>query len=346
MAYFRFTINPNDEQSLKRIINYPRRGIGNTTMAAIVAYAGENNVAMWDVVQNFSKIRPGRGASKVDDFSLIIKSFQQEVQRKDAYEAAHFIAKTSGLLRELHADKSVEGLARYENLQELLNAIKEFVDEADREDKSLAAFIQDIALMTDADNEGDDDNDKVSMMTIHASKGLEFKCVYVVGLEEDLFPSQMSLGSKDDLEEERRLFYVAITRAEKKLNFSYARSRYRFGTMYNSDPSRFIEEVDRKFISFNQKAKTQDDFKTPPLRKKGIVRTSIKPQKAHELSANFKASDTSSIQVGQKVEHRKFGFGTVLDVDLKGGDRKVIVNFENAGEKTLLLSFAKLMIHD
>ena len=286
----------------------------------------------------------------------MIKSFQLDVTQKDAFEAANSLAKGSGLLRELYDDKTIEGLGRFENVQELLNGIKEFVDTSENEDKSLGMFLQEIALLTDADTKKDDGEEKVTMMTIHGSKGLEFKHVYIVGMEEDLFPSQMMLQSRSDLEEERRLFYVAITRAEKKLFLSYALSRYRFGRLKSCEPSRFLEEIDPACIkvmrnvarSNNQQSRnSQPSATSPNYARKFINSVKTKPvAKSHIPSKNFEPSDTSTLNEGMKVEHPKFGFGIVDNIDSQGSGRKAKVTFDNFGEKTLLLSFAKLKIHN
>lgn len=366
LAYLRFVINPKDEEAFRRIINLPKRGIGDATVQKIVVAAHENKVSLWEVVSEVSKyLGKGRSIAPIEDFALMIKEFQVVVEKKDAFEATSHIAKGSGLLRELFEDKTVEGRARYENVQELLNAVKEFVDNPEREDKSLVAFLQEVALITTADeNEGkDDDDDYVSLMTIHSAKGLEFKVVYIVGLEEDLFPSQMMLSSRADLEEERRLFYVAITRAEKKLFISYALQRYRFGNLRMCEPSRFIDEIDVQYITTKNNRfstlrgeDTLTNFGKPLVRKaedfspsKPSVKTyPIQNQrnspKEHTPSSNFVPSNPAKLREGMKVEHQKFGFGRVLKIDNQGTDKRATILFENAGEKTLLLSFAKLMI--
>ena len=234
LGYLRFVVNQQDEEAFKRIINLPKRGIGDTTIAKISLTAAEQNSTVWDVVANINQFQGVRGTAPIEQFADLIKSYKLmvEVEQKDAYEVASHVAKTSGLVRELYEDKTVEGLARYQNVQELLNAIKQFVDSEENEDKSLATFLQSVSLLTNADTTEDpNDKDKVTLMTVHSAKGLEFKHVFLVGLEEDLFPSQMMLQSQADLEEERRLFYVAITRAEKKLMISYAESRYQFGRL-------------------------------------------------------------------------------------------------------------------
>ena len=354
MAYLRFSINHNDEESFKRIINYPKRGIGDTTVSKLIVAANDHAIGLWEVLENASSFLNGRAANAVMDFVTQIKRFKLEIESKDAFEAATQIAKTSGILRELYDDKTVEGLNRYENVQELLNAIKEYVEDPEKTDKSLGAFLQEIALITGVDSDKDNDDEKVTLMTIHMAKGLEFQHIYVVGLEEDLFPSQMMLSSRADLEEERRLFYVAITRAKQKLFLSYALSRYRFGRLKNCEPSRFIEEIDPVFIKLNQKYKPSEPvYSEKSSYAKNLVngmRKTISSQPArkstYKPSPDFTPSDTSNLQAGMKVEHPKFGYGKVLEMDESGANRKAKVSFEDFGEKTLLLSFAKLKIHD
>ncbi|MEX2335836.1 MAG: UvrD-helicase domain-containing protein [Fulvivirga sp.] len=353
MAYLRFSINHNDEQSLRRIINYPKRGIGDSSVDKIIVAANDHDISLWEVLNNIDSFLPGRAANAVIDFVALIKRFKHDIESKDAYEAASLIAKGSGIAKELFEDKTVEGLSRYENVQELLNAVKEYVDDPEKEDKSLGAFLQEIALVTGVDNDKDDDNEKVTLMTIHMAKGLEFKNIYIVGLEEDLFPSQMMLSSRADLEEERRLFYVAITRAEKKLFMSYALSRYRYGRLKNCEPSRFIDEIDPAYIKVNTKfSRTEASMPTNNYAK-DFVSAMRKTTTSHPVakktnykpSADFEPSDTTGLQTGMKVEHPKFGYGLVVEMDETGANRKAKVNFNDFGEKTLLLSFAKLKIH-
>jgi DNA helicase-2/ATP-dependent DNA helicase PcrA len=282
----------------------------------------------------------------------MIKSFGIEVERKDAFEAASSIAKQSGLLKDLYEDKTIEGLNRYENVQELLNAIKEYVDNPENPEKSLGAFLQEIALLTDNDR-NKDTTDSVTLMTIHSSKGLEFKQVFVVGMEEDLFPSQMMMQSREDLEEERRLFYVASTRAMDKLYLTYALTRYRFGRLLNCEPSRFLEEVDPMCIKVNKRMTSalagalRNESSEGKSGFVGIKNQSQRPMttaKIHTPSPDFKPSNTNNLQAGAKVEHPKFGFGLVNKIETEGINRKASIQFDNFGEKTLLLSFAKLRI--
>ncbi len=361
LGYLRFVVNQQDEEAFKRIINLPKRGIGDTTIAKIAITAAEQNTSVWEIVANIQQFQGVRGTAPIEQFADLIKSYKLmvEVEGKDAYEVASHVAKTSGLVRELYEDKTVEGLARYQNVQELLNAVKQFVDSEENEDKSLATFLQSVSLLTNADTTEDpNDTDKVTLMTVHSAKGLEFKHVFLVGLEEDLFPSQMMLQSQADLEEERRLFYVAITRAEKKLMISYAESRYQFGRLKSCEPSRFIDELDSTYLKMAKTPGKKDVSNYRPVQKTGFVEKSTnvsaaqliqKPKQntnyQHVPSADFKQSDPMSLQEGHRVEHQKFGFGTIAKLEVNGAERKAHITFEQGvGEKTLLLSFAKLMI--
>jgi DNA helicase-2/ATP-dependent DNA helicase PcrA len=359
LAYLRFTLNQNDEASFRRIINLPKRGIGDSTVDKIILGANDQGIAIWDVLQNPTPFVGGRAAGPIDEFVTMIKRFALETTRKDAYDAAFEIAKGSGLLRELYEDKTVEGLSRHENVQELLNAIKEYVEDPEKEDKSLGAFLQEVSLVGGQDEDKDKDPDKVTLMTIHMAKGLEFKYVYIVGLEEDLFPSQMMLASRADLEEERRLFYVAITRAEKKLFLSYALTRYRFGRLKNCEKSRFLDDINPSFIKVSARLGGVDSHSSSSSSsngnyaksfvasvKKTISSTPVKKtSSSYKPPVDFVPSDTSKLAEGMKVEHPKFGFGEVVLMDFSGPDRKAKILFNDFGEKTLLLSFAKLKIH-
>lgn len=354
IAYLRFIVNPNDEQAMRRIINLPKRGIGPGTIEKLVVAADEQGTSLAEILGHATKFVGGKGGTQVENFAALIKSFRLTNEKKDAYDTAAHVAKTSGLLKELYEDKTIEGLSRYENVQELLNAIKEFTDDEEREDKSLSSFLQDVTLLTDEDRSENPD-DAITLMTIHMAKGLEFNYVYIVGLEEELFPSQMMLSSRADLEEERRLFYVGITRAKKKLHMSYALNRYRFGTLKNCEPSRFLEEVDPKYIKVNKKFSSTSPLSSAESYVTKNFVNNLKKDKSkrqfastpnHKVSDDFKPSDTSQLKAGMNVEHPKFGFGVVSIVDEEGANRKAKVDFEKAGEKTLLLSFAKLRIID
>ena len=360
IAYFRLTFNPNDEEALKRVINYPRRAIGDTTVDKIILSADQNSVTPFEVVINPSKYLDGRSSNAVGNFGTMIQSFQVITKTLSAYDAALHIAQHSGLLKDLYEDKSVEGLNRYENIQELLNGIKEFSEREDIEEKGLDVFMQDIALLTNDDNDKNKDADTVSLMTIHSSKGLEFKQVNVVGLEENLFPSQMSLNSRTDLEEERRLFYVAVTRAENKLSISYATSRFKFGTLISCEPSRFLDEIDAQYLELDFTAKPtpsanpffdddrkawsrkDDSFSKPKA--PTITKTTSILAKAHVPSENFAPSDTTKLQNGMEVEHERFGYGKVINLEGNKPDVKATIFFKEIGQKQLLLKFAKLRI--
>ncbi len=363
IAYFRLTFNPNDEVSLKRVINYPKRGIGDTTVDNIIISADKHKVTNWEVITNTSQYLDGRSSGQVSAFGTLIQSFQVVTKNLNAYDAALHIAQHSGLLKDLYEDKSVEGLNRYENIQELLNGIKEFSEREDIEDKGLDVYMQDIALLTNDDNDKNPNADTVSLMTIHSSKGLEFPQVYVVGLEENLFPSQMSLNSRSDLEEERRLFYVAVTRAKTKLNISYATSRFKFGTLISCEPSRFLDEIDAKYLELDFTAKPvntgssffdneraawsrKPDNYTTQKASTGTTqpKTTSILAKAHVPSPGFAPSDISKLQAGMEVEHERFGFGKVLQLEGNKPDIKATIFFKEIGQKQLLLKFAKLRI--
>ena len=370
LAYLRLVLNTNDEEALKRVINYPARGIGKTTMDKVMIVASENNISLFETLERAREFQI-KGYEVLGDFVLMIRSFQTML-KKPAYDVAMHVAKQTGLLKSLYEDKTVEGIARYENMEELLNGLKEFsVDDSVDEDGVqkygiLEEYMADIALLTDSDKEDPNDNDKVTMMTIHASKGLEFKNVYIVGLEENLFPSQLSLNSRQELEEERRLFYVAITRAMNKLTLSFASSRFKFGNITNAEPSRFLSELDPKFLQFdalfskgNSNVQSKPTVqtsrfgkplsptaKTPPSTVGQRFNTPTKPAAAPPpaVDPNFVGDDTKNIQVQQRVEHQRFGFGTVVSLDGIGDNRKAEIEFEQFGKKMIVLKFAKLKL--
>ena len=372
LGYFRLTANPKDEESLKRVINYPIRGIGKTTLEKMTVAAAENQVSLWAVLTQGLHILPVNAGTrnKLADFVTMIRSFQAQLETLDAFSMAEHIAKSSGLLRDLYADKSPEGLSRFENIQELLNGIKEFSEsdlpEFNGEKPHLTDFLVDVALLTDAD-QNDDDNNKVSLMTIHASKGLEFPNVYIVGMEENLFPSQLSLSDRSELEEERRLFYVALTRAENKTTLTYALSRYRYGTLNHSEPSRFIEEIDPQYLQvpeqLNNPFQERDTgFGSRPwqgMGSSGGGRSFTPREKAQTASSQpsvprhlkrvnevpqvtAPATAAGSIVAGSQVVHAKFGKGKVLNVEGESPNEKATVFFPAVGQKQLLLKFAKL----
>ncbi|MGE0569307.1 MAG: ATP-dependent helicase [Bacteroidia bacterium] len=409
LAYFRLTINPHDNESLKRIINYPLRGIGQTTLDKLSLAAAEHDVSIFTVCENLKDFKLGinsGSANKIDEFVTKIKSYILTLSTKDAYELGNHIAVNTGLVKELYDDKTPEGVSRYENIQELLNGLKDFAeqkrtpqenelndiikaqfvendnslfaDSIDKELRTLDEFMQEITLLTDADEDEDDKNlDKVTMMTIHAAKGLEFKNVYIVGLEENLFPSQLSLNSRTELEEERRLFYVAVTRAQENCTLSYANSRFKYGNIIYCEPSRFIEEIDEDFLEYetisndrrfddnvfekmrnnfyqknsfdqNKFAKTQNtnfqkkdgpglEFKPKPT----LVRlsSSLKSQSPKSpVDLNF----NRALQIGDVVFHEKFGRGHVAILEGNWPETKATIQIDQVGAKNLLLKFARL----
>ena len=390
VAYLRMIVNPRDEEALKRIINYPARGIGKTTIDKLVLSANENNISMWEVLEKANEFGFRAGTfTALQDFVTMIKSFASMLTKQNAYEVAFHVGKQAGLVKELFNDKSTEGVARYENIQELLNSIKEWTESPDNEDgelvdKSLASYLQQITLLTDAD-EKDPDADTIKLMTIHAAKGLEFSCVFAAGLEEMLFPNAMAINTREELEEERRLFYVVITRAKQRLWITYANTRYRFGQLVQNEPSRFIEEIpeqymDRSFAgggaknqvggsnwskgsAFDRmKAKNVDDGESGKVSQQSGTYYNSGPAvsksapsylpakglpakvKEHVPSADFEASDTSNLKEGQKVEHQKFGFGEVMKMEGAAHNPIATVKFEYNGEKKIMLNYAKLRI--
>jgi DNA helicase II / ATP-dependent DNA helicase PcrA len=381
IAYLRIIINPRDEEALKRVINYPARGIGKTTMDKAVYFANENNISMWQVLEQAGTFGFRAGTLEaIENFVMMIKSFQSMLQKHNAYEVAFHVGKQTSFVKELFNDKSAEGVARYENIQELLNSIKEWIESPDNEegevvDKSLGSYLQQIVLLTDADQK-DPDADTVKLMTIHAAKGLEFPVVFVAGLEETLFPNALSINTREELEEERRLFYVAITRAKKKLWISYANTRYRFGSLVQNEPSRFIEEMPENFLdrSFaggglrnqggfgsstvspayermkgwggkNQESEFRNQRPGKKEQPAYLVPKSTAPRVVdHVPSSDFKASDTSDLQAGQKVEHQKFGFGEVIKKEGAAHNPIATIKFEHNGEKKIMLNYAKLRI--
>jgi DNA helicase-2/ATP-dependent DNA helicase PcrA len=369
LAYFRLSANNNDEEALKRTINYPKRGIGKTSIEKIVIAASQAEVGIWSVLENLSEynVEVNNGTrTKIGEFVTMIKSFGTKLTTASAYELGSHIAGSSGILKELYNDKTPEGISRYDNIQELLNGMKEFseIDENDFGDeadsKTLPDFLIDVALLTDADQK-DEDNDKVVLMTIHAAKGLEFPYVYVVGMEENLFPSQLSLNSRADLEEERRLFYVALTRAENQATLSYATSRYRWGNLISCEPSRFIEEINPDFVELpydlmqKQSYQTNEVFdsqakavikKAGRKNEKFVPKTKRNLVKMDKTKAAPQDNNNDKIQVGFNVEHQRFGKGKVIHMEGKPPNQKATVFFPNVGQKQLLLKFAKLTILD
>ena len=342
LAYLRFSINQNDEQSFRRIINFPRRGIGLTSVNKIITVSNKEEKSLWEIISNSQKYLNNRISNLLTSFVDIITSFKNFSKSNDAYSSASHIASNSGLLKELWDDRSIEGISRYENVQELLNSIKEYVDNEENKEKSLDNFLQEISLMTDQDQDENEDGEYVSLMTIHMAKGLEFPVVFIVGVEEDLFPSQMMISSREDLEEERRLFYVAITRAMKKLYITYSKTRYRYGILKDCEKSRFIKEISPIYIDGDIK-NINKSFVKNVIREKTRNLSPIKKITAKENS-EFKSSSVSDLKVGLRVKHPNFGYGEILKIDTDNNQNKAVVKFKTVGEKTLLLNFAKLEI--
>jgi len=359
MAYLRLTVNHNDEEALRRVINYPKRGIGETSLNKITLIANETNRTIWDVISNASLYKlSARITTALSDFAIMIRSFQSLMAKKNAYDLAHHIGKSTKIFTELHNDKSVEGLSRYENLQELLNSISEFRDSNSNEqlaeevtDKNnLGAYLQQVSLLTDTGSD-DKELDTVKLMTIHAAKGLEFKVVFVVGLEENLFPSMLSLNSREDLEEERRLFYVACTRAEKQLFLSYANMRYRFGNLQYCEPSRFVDDIsifDLEAVgSSTSKPTVKTGWQSPVKQRFNFSKQfskSAQPQQDAVDAKDFKPDNPATLQSGMKVIHQRFGNGNIQAIEGEGPARMASINFQKFGQKRILLKYAKLQI--
>ncbi|MEL7121032.1 MAG: UvrD-helicase domain-containing protein [Bacteroidota bacterium] len=353
-AYLKLAVNQNDEEALRRVINYPKRAIGPSTVDKINAVASENEITLWQAIPLTPLAK--RTKNNVAAFVHIIKEFAKLAKEKDAYTAANLIAKKSGLVDLLSADTTQEGLGRKDNLNALLDGIKAFVDEdtvIDTEtipDKSLATYLQNIALLTDQDDENKT-KDSVTLMSVHAAKGLEFKSVFVVGLEEKLFPSFMSMDTIEGLDEERRLFYVAITRAEQLLTVSYSASRYRYGNMRYNEPSRFLEELPRDHIESTGVVKSRQSG-TPPSTKGSTASVSGYFKKQNNIPRidpkDFKPAPSSEIQVGMKILHLKFGRGKVLSIDGGKDNRIASIHFENIDtpQRRIMLKYAKLQILD
>ncbi len=374
LSYLRIIINPSDEEALKRIINFPGRGIGQTTIDRLIVSANEHDKTIFEILKLLDELPININAgtkTKLQNFRTMIESFKVMSQTANAFDLAEHVCKVSGLIQEFKKDGTPEGISRMENIEELLNGIKDFVEgqqELADSTGSIAEFLEDVALATDLDNEEGEDSDKVALMTIHLAKGLEFPFVYIVGLEEDLFPSAMSMSTREELEEERRLFYVALTRAEKQAYLTYALSRYRWGKLVDSEPSRFIEEIDDQYLEivtpkeerrfnpmlsadiFGDVDTNTVRYKKPAYMKKKTktvekfkISTPKNLKKVSETNSNSNVFDTKLI-VGDVVNHQRFGKGNVLSIEGKAADLKAEIKFETGGVKKLLLRFAKLEI--
>lgn len=401
IAYLRLILNPKDEEALKRVINYPGRGIGDTTISKLVVAADQKGVSLFEILSGLAALDIGINAgirTKLDNFTTMIQSFQVLNQQYNAFEIAEYVVRHTGLYQEIKKDGTPEGIARLENIEELLNGIKDFVEgqkELADATGSLAEFLEDVALITDLDQDKEE-GQKVSLMTVHLAKGLEFPVVSIVGMEEDLFPSMLSMNSRSELEEERRLFYVALTRAKEKAYLTYAQSRYRWGKLIDAEPSRFIEEIDEKYLDLltpkpSERYRTfvdpdvfdDHDYSQIRLRGQGANQStsgqgskggystpgsnrgkSAKPQpsaprftppsnlkKLKSLNPDLDKSSApvdeaalSTLKVGTRVGHMRFGQGTIVALEGQGPDMKAEINFDSAGLKKLLLRFAKLSL--
>ncbi|MBR3883340.1 MAG: UvrD-helicase domain-containing protein [Bacteroidaceae bacterium] len=378
IAYFRVICNPHDEEALKRIINYPARGIGDTTLEKVKRMALEQDTSMWQVILTSSDngLEVNKGTlSKLQSFANMINTFRMYAFDKNALEVTREVLRSTGIQAEISRDNSVEGKSRQENLEELVNGISDFVDmrrEEGNEHDKLIDYISSVQLLTDQDDEDGDSNDNISLMTIHSAKGLEFKTVFIVGLEEGLFPNDMAQGSARELEEERRLFYVAITRAMNHCFLSFAKSRYRYGSFEFSEPSRFLREIDSRYISFSGASVPRNEQPRSSFVREGMFsgtneRRYMAREQKHEpvverIPYTTKISTTTRLQrvsdavrqpvvatdknswlsVGVMVKHERFGVGLVIALEGVGENAKATIKFNNAGVKILLLKFARL----
>jgi len=383
LSYYRLVLNPNDDEAFKRIINYPKRGIGDASVDKIASFAIQNQVSIWQAALRLNETNLGLGAAvqtKILAFIAFIQSFNAPALTLDAYEVARQIAIASGILKDLYIDKSPEGVSRYENLQELLNGIKDFTVREKSEDEivTLSQFVENVALLTNEDKTENGDNERVTLMTIHSAKGLEFKHVFIAGVEEELFPSKFSVTDISDIEEERRLFYVAITRAETSLTISHARKRYKWGQLTDCKPSRFIKDISQNFIEYDNQSIQGSPFagfKQENEKKFGTQETiqfsginnkfksfekkpeieKVKPLELNKAkfskleikkttSISKKNNTLGNIQTGTKVMHERFGKGTITNIEGQFPESKATIEFESSGTKQILLKFAKLTV--
>ena len=384
IAYFRLAVNPNDEEALKRVINYPARGIGNTTLNKIVETANRNRVSLWDVLLHPDKLGlsvSGATLTRLIKFRDMILHFQQMAENDAADKAGVAIVKESGIINDIYQDSSPENLSRQENVNELVNGLDDFVQSRQEEDNhnvSISDYLSEVSLLSEVDTDKGDSEEKITLMTVHSAKGLEFNTVFVVGLEENLFPSQMGSGSLREMEEERRLFYVAITRAKAHCFLTYAKSRYRYGKMEFGNPSRFLRDIDRCYIESGKgNAKPVNrDVELPWVRKSSTdvfssYRTTQAPSTSRPTSPSSASSRPSSysptsssrpssssssssqaspsappanLQCGTRIRHDRFGLGNIIAVSGSGDGMKVTVQFDNAGQKVLLVKYARLTV--
>ena len=371
IAYFRLSVNPNDEEAFKRVLNYPARGIGDTTLNKILGAANEHNVSLWKVLETPLEygLNINKGThTKLQGFRELIEGFIRLAQEKDAYEVGSAIVRQSGIMNEIYQDRTPENMSRQENIEELVNGMHDFCATRREEGNGhvmLTDYLSEISLLTDQDTDKEGDTEKITLMTIHSAKGLEFKNVFVVGLEENLFPSQLSMNSYRELEEERRLFYVAITRAEEHCFLSFAKSRFKYGKMEFSSPSRFLKDIDVRYVNVPQEeltvrrptenaARFQPSSRFAPRTEVKIERQRVEPVRPATMPKFTRVSAASprpsvgstpsGLQVGNIIEHERFGVGEVTKVEGAGDNCKATVKFRNAGEKQLLLKFARFKV--
>lgn len=378
IAYFRLAVNPNDEEAFKRVINYPARGIGQTTVAKILASATQHEVSLWTVVNSPEQygLDVNKGTlTKIGQFREMIESFMENAQQMPANQIGTMIVKQSGIIADIYQDTTPENLSRQENVEELINGMQDFCDmrmEEGNGNISLSDYLSEVSLMSDVDSDKSDDGHKVTLMTIHSAKGLEFNTVFVVGLEEGLFPSDMVSGNTREMEEERRLFYVAITRAKIHCYLSYAQCRFRYGQMEFSSPSRFLKDIDAKYLDrqqsmFSSRRGVGDEVELPWQRRGGLFGggerqesprpfrptmpsvkpiPSARPVSSATLTSPICPTHLSSLSVGTRILHNRFGRGEILRIEGSGDSTKATVQFENVGTKQLLLKFAKFEVID
>ena len=367
IAYFRVVANPDDEEALRRIINYPARGIGDTTFAKIVNTASTHGVSLWKVIQQpiVFGLQFAKGTqTKIDGFKTLVEGWSQRLASEDAYELGHSIIMESGISKEIYGSTNPEDLSRQENLEEFLGGMQDFVENRKEEDREkeigLGDFLQEVALLTDLDSDGDADQPKVTLMTIHSAKGLEFPTVFVVGLEENIFPSPMCVNSVRELEEERRLLYVAITRAEKHCILTCAQNRFRYGRMETDSPSRFIKDFDPDLLcveggqniygGIQSYRSSYREMRQPQQNPRPVATQFVADQKPrlvpvrHETPLPQSAIGDIGLKDGNVIEHQRFGVGTVIKVEGSGENAKATVDFKNVGTKQLLLKFARYTI--
>ena len=387
IAYFRLVVNPNDEEAFKRIINYPARGIGDTTVGKIIKAATDNNVSLWTVLCDpitYGLTINKNTHTKLQGFRELIEQFMTEVAEKNAYEIGTAIIRQSGIINDVCQDNSPENLSRKENIEELVNGMNDFCamrQEEGNTNVSLIDFLSEVSLLTDQDSDKEGDGEKVTLMTVHSAKGLEFRNVFVVGLEENLFPSGMAGDSPRAMEEERRLFYVAITRAEEHCFLSFAKTRFRYGKMECGSPSRFLRDIDTRFLQLPQEAalgrsvdegagrfrrEMEEGYSRRPSAERFSARPSAdRPQRegpkeqiiAPTVPRNLKrvsgttvspsvapGAGITGVQPGQTIEHERFGIGQVIRVEGSGDNAKATIHFRNAGDKQLLLRFARFKV--